>query len=175
MTERFDDYLGLSGRLDDRQVMVFCGRSGAGKSSYIQWLTVANPSRHRDGPSVRVVDEIVRPGEWFKILSQLPASGLLLVASHLPAWFHRLIPPLRGRISVFNLDDQPGKISCWLANRGIESDAESVASFCREYGSNYTDAAMIIERYPGLTFAQALARFRKECRVILSPNPPTGL
>ena len=160
----FHDYLGLGGgALPDRGALVFQGRSGSGKSTYIRWLL----ERHSDLPpgELSVVDEVLRLRDLVRVARRMRRSRLTLVASHLPPVIHAVLRPL-GPVLVFRLDRRPEKIRRWLRARGVVFGEGALGAFCDLFGANYTDAAIVLERYPGLTFDEAFRRFRRECRVV---------
>ena len=108
MNYPFDDYLQLfERRLADKRLIVFIGCSGAGKSSYIETLLSRHPdygaqkiARIVNGrplmwnetlpqePCLIVVDELLVWTDLWQIAKLLRAGHRLLVASHLPAYWH---------------------------------------------------------------------------------------
>lgn len=168
----FHDHLGLaSSDLDGIRLVVFRGRSGSGKSSYVRWLLENHPELR--GGDVAVVDEILHTWELPLLARVTRRSRLTLAASHLPTWVHRTLRPL-GRLRVYDLDRGAEKIRLWLAARGVASSATGRAEFTRRFGANYTDAELLLERYPGVGFDRALARFTRECRIRHLPAERAG-
>lgn len=171
VADGFHDYLGLgSVPLPERGALVFHGRSGTGKSAYIDWLLREHPalSCGREG-EVAVVDEVLRVRDLAVAARVMRRARVTLVASHLPGWAHRLLRPF-GPVRVWALDDRPGKLHHWLRVRDVRASREAVRDFCRRFGANYTDAALVLERHPGLSFDGAFRRFRRECRVHHEPS-----
>lgn len=162
--DTFHDYLGLaSARLADVRLVAFCGESGSGKSTAIDWLRRCHPDVV-GCMDWTVVEEIADARDWPEVPRMLAAGRRLLVASHLgPIWYR----PLRvfGAQRLHALDARPEKIAHWLAQRGVAASADAVRAFVSRFGANYTDAALVLERAPGLNFDRALARFLRECRL----------
>ena len=181
---RFHDYLGLLDTcLAKHRLIVFCGCSGAGKSSYIQELLAQHedlqggPIHHiLEGrplawnepipaePSTVVVDELLVWSDYHHLVRLLLRGHRVIAASHLPAAAHRLLRVF-GRMAVFRLDRDHGKVHRALQQRGIQTTDAAVATFVRRYGANYVDLDMILESYRGNNFDRALATFEKFNRV----------
>lgn len=164
--DRFDDYLGLARRpLARCHAVTFHGRSGSGKSSAIAFVR----ERHPDfggarGGEVAVFDDLGSPRSLPEIACALAAGRRVLAACHFhPCW----LLPLRARwrLATFALDPLPGKLERALDERGVRYTREAVAAFCRRFGANYTDLAIVLEYAPAASFDAALARFLRECRV----------
>jgi hypothetical protein len=103
------------------------------------------------------------------VAALLRRGATALVASHLrPAWSTPL--GIRWRRRWFRLDRDWRKISRYLDQQGVEHTAAAVQRYCRRYGANYVDAALIMERRPDATFDAALAHFERFCRLELDPN-----
>lgn len=160
----FDDALDLAQHDFGRyRLIVFCGESGSGKSSAIRFLLAQHPD-FADHPGVRVIEEL-RHWRDLAVLAQAMRSGhRLLVASHLPTWFHRAMGWL-WRSAVFALDAHPIKIRRWMRTRDIICSDAAVDAFCRQFGANYTDAALIVRHFPGRSFDLALRLFDQQCRL----------
>jgi len=165
--ERFDDYLGLASRsLAGVDLVSFHGRSGSGKSTAIEYLLARHPDMegHRSGARVTVFDDLLGPREIGRIVRALGRGQRVLAACHFDRrWLGVL--RLRWRVLAFDLDAMPAKIERWLDARGIDYTPRAVERFCRVYGANYADAAIILERFPGASFDRALSRFLRECRI----------
>jgi hypothetical protein len=183
----FDDFLGLAGCDFSRdRLIVFHGVSGSGKSTAIEALTTTHSGfRGRellrlDGPpfprqighsAVIVIDELIVPQDLTIVWLAIRRAGTLIVASHLhPMAF---VPfRLFGPISFFATDRDEAKIARALNQRGCESSSEAVRRFVHHFGASYTDLDLILERYPGGTFDQALARFERFCTLKHTPALP---
>lgn len=184
----FDDFCGLA-RADFRGVRLveFCGVSGSGKSTAIEFLCrehrdfrerqpiVVAPASAPvgDAPSgaLVVVEEVRRPWDLRFVARLLRRGATVLTASHLrPAWSAPL--GLRWRRRAYTLDRDWRKITRFLAAECIEHTPQAVRRYCRRYGANYIDAALILERRPGASFDDALAHFERYCRLELNPELP---
>jgi hypothetical protein len=164
MMPAFVDALDLAGRdFTRRRVIVFCGESGAGKSSAIRFLIAAHPAIAAD-PERIVIEELRDWRDLGVFLRALMQRRRLLVASHLPVWLHRVLGVL-APTAVIPLDAYPEKISRWLDARGVPYSSEAVAAFCARFGANYTDAALILDHRPGASFDAALGWFLQRCRI----------
>ncbi len=167
MAEAFDDYLGLGVAPLGARTLVFRGRSGSGKSCYIRWLR----QHHPDCADAAVIDELLCWRDLTRLLRAFPATATpVLIASHLPAAAHLLLRPC-GTLRVYRLDGLRGKLPAWLAARGLHASPSTLAEFHARYGANYTDAEIVLERYPGASFDAAWALFRRECRIRHEPAP----
>ena len=182
----FDDFCGLADA-DFRGVRLieFFGVSGAGKSTAIDFLCREHPDfRGREAMLVTpgamdpgcapagalvVVEEVRRPSDLRCVAELLRRGATALVASHLrPAWSAPL--GIRWRRRCFQLDGDWRKISRFLDRQGVEHSPAAVQRYCRRYGANYVDAALILERLPNATFDAALASFERFCRLELNPS-----
>jgi hypothetical protein len=156
---RFDDFLALGDRdFSSHDLVIFHGRSGSGKSTAIEFLVRKNPH-----VAYQVVDEITT----FRDLSKLLRTrrGPILIASHVhPVWL-RMLKPF-ARTVIFRTDRDSGKLLRYFEERSIRASAEAVALYVREFGATYTDAEVILERYPSASFDHSYARFRKFCRLV---------
>lgn len=181
----FDDYLGLD-RMDLARfrLLVFIGRSGSGKSTAIGHLLDAHPSfrgresavLHRPsfaGPSglppLVAVDDLVEPRELRVVLDLLRSGRTLLVASHLDAAWYR-VPSLFVPTIIFRTDADESKIGRYLGRRGVAASDDATRAYVRRFGATYTDADIILERYPGRSFDDALGRFERYCEVTVHPR-----
>jgi len=165
MNNRFDDALGLRTLdLNGYRGVVFCGRSGAGKSTAIRFLLEHHESfRHRRS-EVDVIEELYDRQDVRRFTDAIKHDRPLLIASHWPLWLHRLLAPIV-RVRVIDLDGPNIKIERALAFRSIPATARAIDQFCTRFGANYTDLELVLERYPGLPFDVAWRRFRRECVV----------
>jgi hypothetical protein len=150
----FDDFLNLAqfdaGRY---RLIVFHGRSGSGKSTAIEFL------RRRMTTPVVVVDEITTLRDFFRAQRSLRNGGTVLVASHIsPLWF-RLIRPTS--IAIFRTDRETAKIARYLERRGVQVSQRVVSAYARSFRATYTDADLIMERWPSTSFDESFARFQK--------------
>jgi hypothetical protein len=188
----FDDAYGLSAaNFGGVRLIAFCGVSGAGKSTAIDYLC----RRHRDfrqrpalvvAPAdaattaipeqcVVVVEELRKPPELRVLGTLLRRGATVLAASHLvPAWFtpFRLWAPTR----CYRLDKDWRKIARYLQRRQIVYSEGAVQRYCQRYGANYIDVDVILERCPAPRFDDALARFERFCDVRRCPaSAATGV
>jgi hypothetical protein len=166
----FDDYLGLADRpLGRFDAVTFHGKSGSGKSSALAFVRARHPALG-SGREVAVLDDLVSARSVAQLARALAGGRRVLAACHFrPRW---LLPlKARWRIAAFDLDPLPEKVERWLAARGIGHTPAAVAAFCRRFGANYTDLALVLEYAPGESFDAALARFLRECRVEHTPRP----
>lgn len=156
---KFDDFLALGDRdFSSHDLIIFHGRSGSGKSTAIEFLRRKNPH-----VSYQVVDEITTFRDLGKLLPT--RRGPVLIATHVrPIWL-RLMKPF-ARTVIFRTDRDSAKLVRYFVERSIRASAEAVALYVREFGATYTDAEVILERYPSASFDQSYARFRKFCRLV---------
>jgi len=147
--------------------VVFCGLSGSGKSTSIQWLQDRYPDT-----DFLVIDEIRTVRELLKLLllSSKMEKPNVLIASHVPTIFHRLIRPLFHPQVVVETDSDQGQIEKWLTDRGIHFSSETVKNFKRRYGINYLDLGLVMKEFPGLNFDDSWHRFEKQCKVKRTPE-----
>lgn len=152
----FDDFLGLAGRnWSSYRLILFHGRSGSGKSTAIRYLL---EHAFRDRP-VLVIDEVATPRDLIPLRKLLAGQTTTLIATHIhPAWF-RLISA--APCIAFRTDRGEAKIMRYLARQGIRGSQAAVAEYVRRFGATYTDADLIMERYPAPSFDLALSRFLK--------------
>lgn len=161
----FDDFLGLgSADFSRERLILFYGCSGSGKSTAIQFLI----ENHRDfSGQTSVVDEVLRFRDLLRVIPLLQRSGRSVVATHLnPMWFRLFFP--FARIRIYRTDRDRAKTQRYLQRQGISASPQAIEAFVRRYGSTYTDADLILERFPSRNFDQALCRFEKFCRIELS-------
>ncbi len=171
MIRDFDDALGLAAfELRGIRVVVLCGESGSGKSSAIQYLLHTHPELATD-PELRIIEELRRWPDLKVFFAQWWAGHRLLIASHLPPFWHRLLAVLAPTL-VIALDQHPIKMSRWLSARGVPYSDESVAAFCARFGPNYSDAALILRHTESSSFDQALGRFLRQCSLQRSDPEP---
>ncbi|MDA7898861.1 hypothetical protein N9B11_01320 [bacterium] len=147
--------------------VVFCGLSGSGKSTSIQWLQ----DRYSDIDFL-VIDEIRTVSELLKLLllSSKRERQNVLIASHVPTFFHRLIRPLFYPQVIVKTDSDQGQIEKWLTDRGIHFSPETVKNFKRRYGINYLDLGLVMKEFPGINFDDSWHRFEKQCKVKRTPE-----
>lgn len=170
MTTIFIDALQLATRdFSETRVVVLCGESGSGKSSAIRFMLREHAQLGAD-PRLRVIEELRDWRDLGVFLKALAAGHRLLVASHLPVWLHCCLGALAAT-EVIALDRHPEKISRWLIARRIQFSDAAVAAFCRDFGANYTDAALILQHSEAQSFDQALGRFMKQCALVRGGIP----
>ena len=147
--------------------VVFCGLSGSGKSTSIQWLQ----DRYSDIDFL-VIDEIRTVSELLKLVffSGNRKKQNVLIASHVPTFFHRLIRPLFYPQVIVKTDSDQGQIEKWLTDRGIHFSPETVKIFKRRYGINYLDLGLVMKEFPGINFDDSWHRFEKQCKVKRTPE-----
>jgi energy-coupling factor transporter ATP-binding protein EcfA2 len=181
---KFDDYLGLD-RMDLARfrLLVFTGRSGSGKSTAIEHLLRSHPSfRGRESallrrpsfagpprlPGVVAVDDLLELRELRIVFDLLSSGRTILVASHLDAVWYRAASLFVPAI-FFRTDADVAKIARYLERRGVAASPAATRAYVRRFGATYTDADIILERYPGRSFDDALGRFERYCGVELHP------
>lgn len=147
--------------------VVFCGLSGSGKSTSIQWLQDRYPNTN-----FLIIDEIRTVRELLKLVlfSSRKEKPNVLIASHVPTIFHRLIRPLFHPQVIVKTDSDQGQIEKWLTDRGIHFSSETVKNFKRRYGINYLDLGLVMKEFPGLNFDDSWHRFEKQCKVKRTPE-----
>ncbi|MBP9779403.1 hypothetical protein KBD33_02130 [Candidatus Gracilibacteria bacterium] len=160
----FDDALNLSGRdLSGYKFIVFAGKSGSGKSSYISWLLSTHneymnqnhhtlmphlvPFEKRQLPkdiSILCIDELLHIRHFFEILPTLWNYKKYLIASHLP---HSIISLLHvfGRTLIIQVDTNEKKISRYLAGLGYTASESVIHDYTLKYRATYTDLHIILE------------------------------
>jgi len=166
------------------RLVAFCGVSGAGKSTAIDFVrrrpefcqregVVASPAGVNALGHVRgrlvVVEELLRPGDLRCVWRLLRGGATVLAASHLrPAWLapFRLLAPMR----CYQIDRDWQKIARYLDRCSVAYTPAAVQQYCRRYGANYVDAGIVLERFPGVPFDEALARFERFCRLDVRPT-----
>lgn len=186
--EEFDDFLDLDSReLERTRLLVFCGRSGSGKSTAIDHLLRVHPSfRGRDRkrlggspldwsrltpsprPSLIVLDEIVRWRDLSPVARLLRDGNTVLAASHLPpAGF--AIFRLFVTVACYRTDRQSAKLARYLERSGLSFTPAALEAYVRRYGSVYTEIEIMRERVPETSFDRMLRRFWKFHDVRPSP------
>ncbi len=169
--EPFDDYLGLAETsFVGVDAVTFHGASGSGKSSAVEFLRQRHPRFDASSSeAVAVLDDLESLRALPQLVRRLQAGRRVLAACHFhPRW---LVPlRVRWRIASFALDSLSAKIERWLTAQDVPYTPEAVDAFCRRFGANYTDAALVLEYSPGESFDAALARFLRECRVERTPS-----
>ena len=178
------DHLGLLEQsLAERQLIVFTGMSGSGKSSYIELLLDKHPDfqgrahstiRSEDllGPTpdslekLVVIDELQRVRDLRPVVALLRQGHALLVASHLNSAWVSLFG-LTWPAANFDTDRSAEKLKHYLHQQGVCFSARSVEEFCRLYGANYTDVDIVLERSGGDDFDRAFERFRRSASIEL--------
>ncbi|AVP96553.1 hypothetical protein C7S18_04765 [Ahniella affigens] len=161
----FDDVLGLASLpLGRNRGVVFCGRSGAGKSSAIRFMIERHAAFRETRADLDVIEELYDLRDLPRFIDAMRHARPLLIASHWPIRLHRLLAPLC-RMMVIDLDQPQEKIRQALRRKRVDFSDHAVSSFCKAFGANYTDLALVIERYPDLSFDYAWRRFQRECSV----------
>lgn len=183
----FDDFLGLDSRdLTRCRRLLFHGRSGSGKTTAIEHVLatqfrdckvhrVVGPPYAKGRPAVEpgavlaaviAVDEIESLRDLRHLMALARLDATLIIATHVaPALF-----PLAGIVpdAVFRTDQDREKVRRHLARRDVTASPAAIGEYCRRFGATYTDADLIMERYPGRSFDAALARFLKFDHLALS-------
>lgn len=155
-----DDYLGLEGeRFPRGSVTVFTGRSGSGKTTYLDWLLNAHPS-FSDERAVRLylpevdktpdlrfaevlaVDEVMTVTQWRTVLGWRRRDLTVLSTAHLPAAALRVLCP---SARVFACDRDAGKLARYLAVRGVSASPSVLQQYVHRFGATYTDLDLILE------------------------------
>ena len=165
--ESFHDYLGLCQLKAHRtRLIIFCGRSGSGKSTCMHWLE----RRWQAHRKLILIDEIIDESGLRRVRKAMTVpNATVLVASHVPPARHWSLLLGPGRL-LHRLDRYPKKIFRRLKQRGVAFEDSTVHAFLRRFGANYTDLDLLLERYPELNFDQAWALFNRECAVQLEPT-----
>ena len=152
----YDDFLGLRNLdLSRYRTIVFHGRSGSGKSLAIEFLVSTQV------PAAVVVDEITTWRDLCRLRG--PRSGVLLVASHVSPWLVRLF--VRGPVAVFHTDRESAKIARHFQRNGVVASQTTIDRYTKMFGATYTDADLIMERWPSRNFDESFARFMKLGRI----------
>lgn len=163
----FDDFLGLAGRDFSRhRVLAFVGRSGSGKSTAIGFLV----RHHADfqGREVIVVDEAASRRAIRDLVPAIRNGSRVLMATHLHPWVIRTALPFPG-VAILRTDNDTAKLERHLERRGVAGSRNAIRAYVRRYGASYTDLDLILERFPGRSFDDALARFERFCRSDCTP------
>lgn len=154
-----DDFLGLDQTpLATERLVVFCGRSGSGKTTAIEHLLTRHPA-FRVGDVV-VLDEITRLRELGLVLRLLLRGERVVAASHVPRWAFlpfRLLTPT----ALFRTDRGVGKLARYLDRLGISYSTDALERYARRYGASYTEIDIMRELAPDTSFDRILRRFEK--------------
>lgn len=181
----YDDFLSLlEKRFNNARYVLFCGRSGSGKSTAVRLLLEGHPDfahvtpfvirpqqcewqKIPDSASWIVVDEVKTIGDIFKIAKILAQGKRVLAASHVPPFLFR---PLRifGPGMAFLVDRDPAKLASYLQRKGIAYTDEALQRFVTRYGATYTDMEIILEYAGESNFDKAFARFERFCSIRLN-------
>ena len=158
----FFDYLQLEKNdFSKTRLIVFSGESGAGKSSYIDFLTHCNTylknrpikvysERPMNWKSIQdknqtlVIDEVKSPIELSYIVRLLLRGNTLLIANHVPAFLFKVIG-LFTPAKLFKIDRQTEKITHYLKSHGYHYSQPTVEAFCKTFGSNYMMLEIVLE------------------------------
>jgi hypothetical protein len=165
----FDDFLGLAGRDFSRhRVVAFVGCSGSGKSTAIDFLV----RHHADfqGRRVVIVDEAASRREIRDLVPAIRNGACILMASHLHPWVIRSALPFPG-VAILHTDDDTAKLARRLEISGVVGSHNAIRAYVGRYGASYTDLDVILERFPGRSFDDALALFERFCRSERTPAP----
>ncbi len=158
----FDDFLGLAGRDFSRhRAVAFIGCSGSGKSTAIDFLV----RHHADfqGRDVIVVDEAASRREIRDLAPAIRNGNRILIATHLRPWVIRSALPLWS-VAILRTDIDAAKIARRLERSDVAASRNAIRAYIRRYGASYTDLDVILERFPGRSFDDALALFERFCR-----------
>lgn len=156
-----DHYELLNHDFKQHRLIVFTGKSGAGKSTYIKFLIENNISIKSSSKTIYaerpmqwgkinnkndllVLDELKTPLELYYIIKLLLRGNSLIIANHVAIFFIKTIGFFTTSI-LFNLDNQNEKICFYLKIHGYHFSQSIVEQFCNTYGSNYTDLEIILE------------------------------
>jgi hypothetical protein len=151
----FDDFLGLAEMdLSRYRTIIFHGRSGSGKSTAISYL------RETMFPDARVIDEITT---YRDLMKHRFDTHPLLIATHVAPVLLRVLSPKPA--IVFHTDREGSKIARHLARLGMPVSPRTLEEYVRAFGATYTDAELIMERWPARSFDESFARFRKFGRI----------
>jgi len=156
-----EDYLNLQEQnLGYFKVIVFHGKSGSGKSTYINWLV----KNHKDFGGrefyLQVVDELMSAGDFFRFLPLLPKQKTFIVASHVPVFLFKPLE-MAGLCRQFNLNHNKAKLVHYLENRKVSFTQQCLDDYFALYGGNYTDMDIILEGHDKNDFDLAYRKFRK--------------
>lgn len=166
----FDDFLGLAGRDFSRhRVIAFVGRSGSGKSTAIRFLVRNHPDFQGQNPVV--IDEAASRRAFRELRPAIRAGARFLIATHLQPWAIRTALPMPG-VAILRTDTDPAKLARHLQKSGVAASANAIRAYVQAFGASYSDLDIILERFPGRSFDEALARFQRFCRS--ECNPPAG-
>lgn len=154
----FDDFLALS-KLDfsESKLIVFSGKSGSGKSSYIDFLLNShfkNASKTfiKSPPfvypnvttAVVVLDEVLGMEEYLFCLRQLTLGKTVMAASHLPPFFFAILA-FFFKARLFDCDRESSKLARYLSSRGYRFSEKSLQLFQQKYKATFTDLDIILE------------------------------
>jgi hypothetical protein len=186
--EYFDDLDLANGTFTARSLLVFTGCSGSGKSSAIDFLLQNNPgfrnkpySAITGGPidwqqydlngleDIVIVDELLTSADLWPIAKLLRRKHTVIAASHLPSVYFKLLD-WRWPTKYFVTDTNPEKISRYLSYLGLRFSTSAVQRYTRDFGANFTDVNIILERFPSHDFDKALTYYQRYCHHRLTPS-----
>jgi hypothetical protein len=176
------DFLGLLDRsFENSRWIAFCGRSGSGKSTAIQFLLECHSRWHgvvpfRIHPYVTgweepcegewvVVDEVRALRDIPRLFSLIRSGRRVLIASHIPSLLMAILS-IQAPGAIFSTDRGGEKLALHLERRGIAFTEESLANYLSRYGSTFTDLEIILERTGKRDLSSALRRFHGLNRII---------
>lgn len=181
----YDDFLGLNvQRFHRRDLIVFYGGSGSGKSTAIEFLLNNHPDfsdmeyftmrpRISGWEAVPhniehvVVDEVFSLTDMTKIAAVLTKNRKVIVASHLqPVFFHLFFPHVNKKI--FITDKESGKLASYLREKDITFSHAALERYVKRYKATYTDMEIILEHTKENDLDRALVKFEKFCSMRLS-------
>ena len=95
----------------------------------------------------------------------------VLIASHVPTFFHRLIRPLFYPQVIVKTDSDQGQIEKWLTDQGnsfLSGNSETLQNDAM--GLTICDLGLVMKEFPGLNFDDSWHRFEKQCKVKRTPE-----
>jgi len=192
----YDDFLALLHQdLSDVRLIAFCGKSGSGKSTAIQFLFENHPDfagihpfiiqSHRTGWRCRsrmllagtffVRESLARDcwvvvDEIVSLADVLGVAGLLMRGKRVVMASH--VPPtclqplcILGKYKMFRTDHGAAKLARYLKKQRVVFSQGVLDRFVKKYGATYTDLDIILERTREPNFDQAFARFERLCSI----------
>jgi len=184
----FDDLELACSTYASKRLLVFTGCSGSGKSTAIDFLLRHNPGFNNQpystitgGPidwqqhdlnqleELVVIDELLTSADLWPIAKLLRRKHTVITASHIPSVFFKLLD-WRWPTKYFVTDTNPEKIARYLSYLGLQYSASAVQRYTQDFGANFTDVNIILERFPTDNFDRALNYYQRYCRHRLTPN-----
>ncbi len=161
------------------RILGFYGRSGAGKSSAMQWMINHHAEFKTQSANAKtwlMIDEILTWRDLIAVWRGLVNGHRVLIASHLkPIWFSPFL--IFGKQRWYRLDHRTDKIKKYFTRHQIKASDDAIHRFIQQYGANYTDAQIILERAQynqggEIDFDFEFKRFKRENKIHHhSPDP----